>query len=254
MKIALLRVGADSGNLGFHSPIFEDETFDFIPIDETYNDRNTEQITEHRTYSNTKIKTKNFLIDYFKENSKNKFKNSIIHFDPEFDTFTYGDPNFNKNGLKRFTKGDYLIFYSSLQSFPTNSNNEISLYVIGYFEIETVAVANELNQYESLKEIFNNNFHVKHWNIFKRDVTTLKNRGLKLIKGTKNSKLLKKAYKISEKIPYGSDNQKRFVISQEMQKIFGDFGGKICIQRNSLRVIEDPEQIEKTISWLRQLV
>ncbi|MDZ4711782.1 MAG: hypothetical protein SGI89_05600, partial [bacterium] len=64
--------------------------------------------------------------------------------------------------------------------------------------------------------------------------------------------LLNKAYLISKKIPFGKDKQPRFVISDEMEKIFGDFKGKICIQRNSLRFIED-SFVDKTKDWLTKL-
>ena len=252
MKIALLRVGADSGNLGIHSPLFEDDSFEFIPINEDYNvnpKNGNKQINEIRTFGNTKIKTSKYLIDYFKESKKEKFRNANIHFDPEFKTFTYGDPSFTKKGLSRLEKGDYLIFYSSL----SRSNSEAKLYTIGYFEIDKVKIVIDLKEYKELQKDFGKNFHVMHENIFERDVLCKKNKGLKLVKGTQKSKLLNKAYLISDKKPYGSDELPRFVVSKEMQKIFGDFDGKICIQRNALRFIIGEKFIEKTYSWLKKL-
>lgn len=255
MNIALLRVGADSGNLGFHSPIFEDETFDFIPINEEYNNKpenKKRRIIEKRTFGNTKVRKDNFLIEYFPVNKINKYKHSIIHFDPEFETYTYGDPSFTKNGLMKLQKGDYLIFYSSLSAFPRKDNSEIKLYMIGYFEIEKVISVKDISNYEILLKDFNNNFHVKHYNKFKLDVATSKNKGLKLVKGTRNSRFLKYAVPISEKIEYGKDKMKRFVVSKEKQKIFGDFNGKICIQRNALRFVKD-ENVENTYNWIMNL-
>lgn len=255
MKIALLRVGADSGNLGFHSPLFTDGTFDLIPINETYNDKPkniNRKIVENRTFQNTKVRTNKFLIEYFPSNKKDKYKNSIIHFDPEFETFTYGDPSFTKNGLLKLQKGDYLIFYSSLTPFPGIKNAEVKLYVIGYFEIAKVIAVKDICEYEKLLKNFKNNFHVKHYNIFKRDVTTVKNKGLKLVQGTKNSRFLKRAQLISDKSEYGKDRLKRFVVSKEMQKIFGRFNDKICIQRNALRFV-DFKHVPKTHEWLMNL-
>ena len=45
------------------------------------------------------------MLHYFPENKKKKFKDSIIHFDPEFEAFTYGDPSRNKKGLAKLQKG-----------------------------------------------------------------------------------------------------------------------------------------------------
>ena len=249
MKIALLRVGADSGNLGFHSPLFKDGTFDFIPINES---ATTLVSKNFQTYQNTRINKKEFLINYFPDRKKEIHKSSIIHNDPEFETFTYGDPSFNKKGLSNLIRGDYLIFYSSLFDFPKKENSITQLYAIGYFEIDKVKVITDTNEYKGILNDFGNNFHVKNKKIFERDVNFKKNRGLKLVKGTNKSKLLKNAELISNKIPFGKDNQDRFVVSKDMQEIFGDFGGRICIQRNSLRFI-DEKFVGKTLKWIKSL-
>lgn len=255
MKIALLRVGADSGNLGIHSPLFEDGTFDFIPINDEFNDNpenKKRKIIENRTFENTKVRKDKFLIEYFPPNIKDKHKKSIIHFDPEFVTYTYGDPSFTKSGLMKLQKGDFLVFYSSLTPFPQKDNLEVKLYIIGFFEIEKVISVTDISDYKIILKDFKNNFHVKHYNKFKLDVTTSKNKGLKLVKGTRNSRFLNYAVPISEKIEYGTDNRKRFVVSKEKQKIFGDFNGKICIQRNALRFVKD-ENVENTYNWIMKL-
>ena len=253
MKIALLRVGADSGNLGFHAPLFEDGSFEFIPIYDPYNEKHQKSpIDEKRTYSNTKSRSGKPMLNYFPENKKNKFKDSIIHFDPEFESYTYGDPSRNKKGLANLEKGDYLIFYSSLTEYPRKEDSKTALYVIGYFEIEESKIVKDVKEYDEVKKKYGKNFHVTHWKIFERDVTTAKNNGLKLVKGTKNSKLLKRAYPISEWKPFGKDGKCRFVISKEMQKIFGDFGGRVCIQRNALRYVEE-KCIKQTAKWLFSL-
>jgi hypothetical protein len=253
MKIALLRVGADSGNLGFHAPLFKDGTFEYIPINEIYNDKHSASpIAEHRTFSNVKGRTGKALLEYFPENKKNKFRNSLIHFDPEFESFTYGDPSRTKKGLAKLQMGDYLIFYSSLTEYPRKEDSKTALYVIGYFEVEESRIVRNVKEYDAVNKNYGKNFHVRHRKIFDRDVTTAKNNGLKLVKGMKNSKLLKKAYPISEWKPFGSDGKCRFVISKRMQKIFGDFGGRICIQRNALRFVGE-RHVSETEKWLAKL-
>jgi hypothetical protein len=253
MQIALLRVGADSGNLGFHAPLFEDGSFEFIPINDLYNVKNSKSpIDERRTYSNTKGRSGKPLLDYFPENKKNKHKDSIIHFDPEFESFTYGDPSRTKKGLTKLEKGDYLIFYSSLTEYPLSKNSKTALYVIGYFEVDESRIVKNVKEYDDVKKKYGKNFHVRHRKIFDRDVSTAKNNGLKLVKGSKNSKLLKKAYPISEWKPFGKDGKCRFVISKKMQKIFGDFGGKVCIQRNALRYVEEG-YVQSVSNWINEL-
>lgn len=253
MQIALLRVGADSGNLGFHAPLFKDGTFEYIPINEIYNDKQSASpISESRTFSNVKGRSGKALLEYFPENKKNKFRDSIIHFDPEFENFTYGDPSRTKKGLAKLEKGDYLIFYSSLTDYPRKEDSKTALYVIGYFEVEESRIVKNVKEYDSVKKKYGKNFHVRHRKIFDRDVTTAKNNGLKLVKGSKNSKLLKKAYPISEWKPFGSDGKCRFVISKKMQKIFGDFDGRVCIQRNALRYVEEG-CISITRNWILSL-
>jgi len=253
MQIALLRVGADSGNLGFHAPLFKEGSFEFIPIDDPYNVNNRHSpIDEKRTYSNAIGRRGKPMLDYFPENKKMKLKDSIIHFDPEFESFTYGDPSRTKKGLAKLEKGDYLIFYSSLTEFPRSKNSKTALYVIGYFEVEESRIVKNVKEYDDVKKKYERNFHVRHRKIFDRDVTTAKNNGLKLVKGSKNSKLLKKAYPISEWKPFGSDGKCRFVISKKMQKIFGDFDGRVCIQRNALRYVEEG-CISITRNWILSL-
>ena len=40
-----------------------------------------------------------------------------IHNDPEFETFTDGDPTVPKRGLRNLAKGDLLVFYAGLEGW-----------------------------------------------------------------------------------------------------------------------------------------
>jgi hypothetical protein len=63
--------------------------------------------------------------------------NAAAHYDPEFETFTYGDPTRNKRGqLLRLEYGDLLVFYAGLQ--PEGFQGANRLYIIGYFTVESV--------------------------------------------------------------------------------------------------------------------
>lgn len=226
MKMVLLRVGIDSGSGGMQGPLFEDGGFEYIPVPDMFDKRGVDE----RTYGNTMGGLSKKLIEYFPSTKQERMRDCPIHFDPEFESFTYGDPTSTKSGLRRLSQGDFLVFYCGLQGYDFDS--EPSLYLIGYFEVEFAGKVGDLTGI-NIKQVFANNFHVKHKEVFEQQ----KDR-LVLVKGNSNSRLLKKAVKISA---YGQDRSgKRLkVLSPEAQKMFGDFGGKITIQRCPPRWVDN---------------
>jgi len=237
MKAVLLRVGIDAGAGGINGPLFSDHTFEYIPIPDYSG-------FDARTYGNTEGRYGRKLIEYFPHFGHSKHCNQAIHFDPEFESFTYGDPTSLKSRLRCLEKGDYLIFYCGLEGYDFKS--EPALYIMGYFEVDVAAKAEDFSN-DQLQALFSTNFHVRHDKIFSKQKYRLV-----LVKGTQNSRLLSKAFKISE---YGQDRQGKplKVISREMQEIFGDFGGKISIQRSSPRWIA-PAYVDKTVTFIKSLV
>ncbi|MDX2190370.1 MAG: hypothetical protein SFY32_10950 [Bacteroidota bacterium] len=253
MKIALLRVGIDKICGGIHSPLFKDGTFEFVPIPEYYYRHHSFDPKNLKTYeSETGRKGKPF-IEYFKKEGKDKeqHRNCPVHMDPEFKSFTYGDGNHTKNGLVKLSKGDFLVFYASLEGYDFNM--EPGMYVIGYFEVEYSILVDSQAEYPSLIKDFSNNFHISNKEIFERDISNPKNKGLKLIKGTSNSKMLKYAYLISRQLPKQGKQSSIHVISDDMMKIFGNFGGKIAIQKDPIRWITHKDPVTKTTEWLKTL-
>src|SRR5580765_4135517 len=111
MQVVLLRVGIDSGRGGMQGPLFDDGSFEFIPIDGRRGD-------SLKTYGNTKGVHGRALIEYFPARLKEKLRNQSMHFDPEFRTFTYGDPTLPKRGLRRLSPGSLLVFYAGLEKWP----------------------------------------------------------------------------------------------------------------------------------------
>jgi hypothetical protein len=94
--------------------------------------------------------------------------------------------------------------------------------------------------------IFSENYHVKHRDIYERQ-----KRELILVKGSSQSRLLNKAVCISD---IGRDRLGRplKVLSAEMQKIFGDFDGKIGFQRSPTRWVK-PVQVTRAAEFMRSL-
>jgi len=92
-RLVLLRVGIDTGSGGMLGPIFADGSFEFIPID-------ADRDCAGRNYGNTEGRHGRKLIEYFPNRLKGRMKGTFLHFDPEFDTFTYGDPTSPKRSLR----------------------------------------------------------------------------------------------------------------------------------------------------------
>ena len=93
MKIAMLRIGIDTGSGGMQGPLFQDGTFEYIPIPDNFG-------KESRMYGNTHGMHGRLLSEYFPESRRKNVVHQSIHFDPEFVTFTYGDPTPPKAGLR----------------------------------------------------------------------------------------------------------------------------------------------------------
>ena len=247
MKAALLRVGIDLGCGGFISPLFDDDTFELIYIPEPFpfSKMNSNSLY---TYSTFMGRTGKLLHEYFdNQNHKNKMTSKIIHVDPDFEGFTYGDPCFNKARLAQLNEGDYLIFYAGLKRKAEKSH---FLYLVGFFEIQNAIAVKDLKDRKDLLKYYSTNFHVKHEEIFLRDVTYQKNRGLKLVKGSERSRLFKKAYKLTELKPYKKLKHPVNVLSKDMQKIFGNLNGRIFLGRNALRMIEDPRTVKRIKAYI----
>jgi hypothetical protein len=153
LKALLMHVAVDTsskGTGGINGPIFPDKSFEFIPIPE--NPKNT---SETRTYSTLKAKnSKNgkFLSDFVPSD----IQDYLVHFDPDFENFTYADPSDMKKSkrgglLKWLSMGDYIFFVASLAPFKKSAytNNDrkeickyqkgkMAKYIIGYFEIKNI--------------------------------------------------------------------------------------------------------------------
>jgi hypothetical protein len=240
MRVVLLRVGIDTGSGGIHGPLFSDGSFEYIPIPDRFGSKGVDK----RTYGNTRGRGGQSLADYFPEARREKVFDQSVHFDPEFETFTYGDPTRPKASLRVLSEGSLLVFYAGLKGW--NFGCPPALYIIGSFEVARAGLATSISRAE-LVGMFQNNFHVMHGDVFEKQ----KDR-LVLVKGTANSRLLKKAVKISSG---GTDRNGRSLhrLAPEMQSVFGGFAGKTSIQRSLPRWVahEFTHRAAQFISALR---
>jgi len=219
MKMVLLRVGIDSGAGGIQGPLFSDGSFEFIPIPDSSG-------RGARTYGNTVGINGRPLVAYFPDRKQQSMQTQSMHVDPEFESFTYGDPTKPKAGLRKLSKGDILVFYAGLSG--CDHKCAPALYIVGYFVVEWAGLAPELSD-DELHHRCGNNFHVAHSEIFQEQKSHLV-----LVQGGAGSRLLSRARLISA-IGANKAGQPLKVLSQEAQEIFGDFGGKISIQRSPPR-------------------
>lgn len=222
MKVALLRVGIDSGSGGCQGPLFRDGSFEHVPIPDGFG-------IDSRTYGNTIGRHGRNLAEYLTPSIRRRLSQQPMHVDPEFETFTYGDPTPPKSGLRHLQTGDMLVFYAGLEGWGFDSPP--ALYIIGYFEVSLAGKAVDFELTE-VRSLFRENFHVRHRSVYEQQRAKLV-----LVKGSRDSRLLTKAVCISE---VGKDRSGKplKVLSREMQRIFGDFRGRISIQRSPTRWVD----------------
>jgi hypothetical protein len=125
MQVLFLRVGIDRGCGGTLSPRFADGTFEYVPIPESRDLLAGKGLT----YLDLPARRGGTLDRY--SGSK-----GAAHYDPEFETFTYGEPSEPKRSqLLRLSAGDHLVFYSGFQG-PDIANG--TCFVIGYLVVRAI--------------------------------------------------------------------------------------------------------------------
>lgn len=241
-QVVLLRVGIDSGCGGIQGPLFKDNSFDFVCIPDN------KRVTKH-TYGTLVGKEGRRVVDYFPESRRKMMATQHIHLDPEFETFTYGDPTTPKRSLRNLNSGDYLVFYCGLQKWDSacgwDSDHRPALYLAGYFEVTLAGMATDFDT-KTLRNQFGKNVHVQHRTVFQKQKNVLV-----LVKGGPGSRLFRKAHQISSE---GKDRAGKplKVLSPSMRKVFGAFGGHVSIQRSPPRWVE-PGFVEKAIMFVTGL-
>jgi hypothetical protein len=75
-----------------------------------------------------------------------KSREAVAHYDPEFETFTDGDPTRNKRAqLLQLEKNDLLVFYAGLR--PAGALIGGRLYIIGFFTVASVVSIEEASSW-----------------------------------------------------------------------------------------------------------
>ena len=181
------------GGLG---PLFPDGRFEYVPVPE-----NPKKTSSRSLYFYEISARSGGTLDLF---APRKHRAAPAHYDPEFDTFTYGDPAKNKRSqLLRLARNDMLVFYAGLRS-PAQRRGSL-LFVIGYFTVEKVHDVTTLQPWPPpvLKHLWGN----AHFR--RRDPDA----GLAVVEGSrKSSRLLERA------VPLSDDRQ---LVLPEMERKLG---------------------------------
>jgi Nucleotide modification associated domain 3 len=241
-QVVLLRVGIDAGCGGIQGPLFKDGSFDFVCIPDN------KGVSVH-TYGNMMGRSGTAHVSYFTESRRKLMVKQTVHVDPEWETFAYGDPTPPKRSLRHLKPGDFLVFYCGLQEWDAeggwNGERRPALYLAGYFEVALAGMAGDFDK-KVLKTEFVRNFHVRYPAVFKQQKDDLV-----LVKGGPGSRMLQKAHQISTE---GKDRAGKplKVLSPRMQKVFGDFGGHVSIQRSPPRWA-DPGFVDRAVRYVTEL-
>lgn len=211
--------------------------FDYVPIPD-YSD------TDPRKYGTERGRHGRRLVEYFPPSRHDSMAGQSIHYDPEFTTYTYGDPTSPKARLRELEPRSLLVFYCGLEGWGKYRSNP-ALYIMGYFEVAKAGVANELDN-QLVRREFSQNFHVRHPTVYREDRSALV-----LVKGGRGSRLLDRAVLISE-MGVNRKGAPLKVLSHKMRGIFGHFGGKVAIQRSPPRWVW-PEFVQSAADFVRSL-
>src|SRR5881394_3424278 len=92
-QVVLLRVGVDAGCGGIQGPLFADGTFEFVCIPDS------KGVSVH-TYGAVIGRNGTAHASYFPESRRRAMAAQTVHVDPEWETFTYGDPTPPKRSLR----------------------------------------------------------------------------------------------------------------------------------------------------------
>jgi hypothetical protein len=155
-----LHVGSDATNkytVGISGPVFEDGTFEFIPIVECMPSDECET-KEQRTYQTLLSPNDGGSLSRYVPSSHD---NAIIHYDPDIENFTYSDPVNSRRGyqLLKLLRDDYLFFVASLAppseetyrirslaAIRVNQRGRMAKYVIGYQKILGIFVIDKTGE------------------------------------------------------------------------------------------------------------
>ena len=231
----IIRVGANLKENKGLSPIFKDNTYEYIPspLEAALN---INKHHNHRHYS--KMNCQN---EHLKEMHMSSFVDEGTgHLDPEFYTFTYGETrNPYISQLKKLKDGDILLFSVLLQKYETKKSTFVlsgnpNIYVIGYFIINDTK--NNIHEFngplnESDIEGFDKSCN-EHIIYRSQHIHAPENKKLLLIQGDKHQSLL---FKHPLKISLEEKFLKKYIKSWEIEDISKTLDAQWCRNHSNVK-------------------
>lgn len=215
----IIHVGANLKENRGLSPIFKDNTYEYIPspLDAAFN---TSKHHNHKHYS--KMNCQNL-------NLRGMHMSSFVddgtgHVDPEFYTFTYGETRSQHIALlNKLKKDDLLLFAITLQKYDSKKENfvingEPNIYIFGFFQIQLIEEA--IGVLDDSKLI---DFHKtcnEHIIYKKQHIQSPEKKKILLVQGNKQeSALFKKPIKICDAESFIEKYKKNWGIETKNQKL-----------------------------------
>ena len=169
MTVVLAGIGADTTNVGALGRLYDDGTFDYVPIPEK-----TQQTTETETFGTWELRdgraaatiTNRIRPRPIAESELiirgDALSNWPVHHDPNFEALTYGEHRHGYvSAIETLEPGDAVGFYAGLR--PT-AGGRAHRYLIGLFTVSAVEVIAPTVDDESVAAIFSrhpDNAHTK---------------------------------------------------------------------------------------------
>ena len=157
-KIAIINVGANAASGSLRSPLFNDNTFEFVPT-KTDNELPPLGFTPFSEFESFNGRDITEFIPH-------KFSSENMHNDPEFVTHTYGDTpedEIRSVNLKRFNKGDTLYYLARLVEWNNGTWGKAGFYLVGCLVLDKIIKKSDMIENPELIQVVKNNAHVKRW-------------------------------------------------------------------------------------------
>jgi hypothetical protein len=173
-QFIIINVGANTKHRGLVSPLWEDETFFFMPIPEEGEVPDPSKdlfpdcpnLPTFADFVRPQIALKPEIALCVSE----KYLTKRVHDDPEFETFTYGDnPEDIGKGraanLKKYLnedEGDLLFFFAGLTAIRNGKlTSDYKFYFIGFFEISRILPKVTPTTPQDKLTLFRRNAHIR---------------------------------------------------------------------------------------------
>ena len=157
MRIYLANVGANTSqeHRGLISPLFDDGTFEFLPIPEGDRNLDTHMSAVHYRDLRSRSEPNRDLLPYVPE----RLWSAACHNDPEFETLTYGDTGKGSAAnLNHMKIGDVLLFIARL--VPQAGDKAPGFYLVGGLSVDSVVGSVTQPLTEQAAQRFSKNAHV----------------------------------------------------------------------------------------------